>query len=216
MHKSVLFENISIIKKQRNLFLVIALTSVLSNLFLGFKLATTDEKVVLVPGLRQEMTVSNHGVSKSYLEEFALLFLSNLLDLSPSDIGHKKDLVLKYTSNNNKSAMKQIVDYFASSERDYKRFGISTYFTVKNLEIDLETLSVIAHGLLTSYYGKKGYVSEDEDYQIDFEFQGGQLRLKSFARIITEEKRVRDEAKKEKFESAIGLVPSDSSRGNNA
>ena len=44
----------------------------------------------------------------------------------------------------------------------------------------------MAHGVLTSYYGKAGHETEDEDYKLEFEYQGGSLRLKSFARIINE------------------------------
>jgi len=207
MHKSVLIENIGKITRQRNLFLAASAVSLVSNLFLGIKVATVDEKIVLVPALRQEMMVSKSGVSKSYIEEMSLLFLSNLLDLSPSDIGHKKELILKYTSNSDKRALKEVIEYFTTCERNYKRFDLTTYFSVKNLEIDLENLSVIAHGILTSYYGKAGHESENEDYRLDFEFQGGNLRLKAFMRIVDEDKKARDKAKSLKFES---VEPTDS------
>ncbi len=201
MHKSVLIENVAQITKQRNLFLATSALMLVSNLFLGIKVATVDQKIVLVPALRQEMMVSKSGVSKSYIEEMSLLFLSNLLDLSPSDIGHKKELILKYTSNSDKKALDRLIDYFMTSERNYKRFDLTTYFSVKNLEIDLENLSVIAHGVLTSYYGKAGHESENEDYKLDFEFQGGNLRLKSFVRLVDADKKKRDQSKSLKFET---------------
>lgn len=205
MHKSVLIENIRKITRQRNLFFAGCSLMVISNLALSFKLMSTDQRVVLVPALRQEMMVSKHGVSKSYIEEMSLLFLSNLLDLSPSDIEHKKDLILKYTSNSDPKALKRLIKYFKESEKTYKRFDLTTYFSVKNLEIDLENLSVIAHGILTSYYGKEGHESENEDYKLDFEFQGGNLRMKSFMRLVDEDKTERDKEKSEKFEKEKGV-----------
>jgi len=200
MHKSVLIEGNNKLKKQKNMFLLTSSLLLVSNTFLAIAVFTVDQKVVMVPALRHEMMVSQSGVSKSYLEEISLLFLSNLLDLSPSDIVHKKELVLKYTSSSDKKALKQLLEYFVLCEKDYKRFNLSTYFSVKNLEIDLKNLSVIAHGVLTSYYGKAGHETSSEDYKLDFEYQGGSLRLKSFVRIIDDEKKARDKAKSLKFE----------------
>ncbi len=205
MHKSVLEGNIASMRKQRNLFLMLTIALCFSTLLVSFKLAVTDEKVVLVPGLRSEMMVSKNGISASYLEEFSLLFLNHLLDLSPETIAHKKDLVLKYTTHHNKAAMAKIVDYFGKAELSYKKFGLTTYFTVKNLELNMEELEVVAHGLLTSYYGRKGHISEDEDYKLSFEFQGGQLRLKSFVRLMTESRKQKDLAWQQKLEKATGI-----------
>jgi hypothetical protein len=133
----------------------------------------------------------------------SLLFLSNLLDLSPNDIGHKKDLIVKYASSSDKKAIQNLLDYFTNAARDYKMFNLSTFYSVKNLEIDLENLTVIAHGILTSYYGKGGHDSQNEDYKLVFEYQGGNLRLKSFVRLIDAEKEARDIAKNEKFEKEV-------------
>lgn len=200
MHKSVLLENVGIIKKQRNMFLVISSALLLSNTLLSIKTLSASREVILVPGIRSEMIVSSSGISKSYLEEMSLMFLSNLLDLSPGDIEHKKDLILNFTSNSNKKSLSHLIEYFNKCISDYKRFGLSTYFTVKNLELDLNNLTVIAHGILTSHYGKGGHESEKEDYRLEFEYYGGVLRLKSFERIIDDEKRARDKAKSLKFE----------------
>ncbi len=200
MHKSVLLENVGIIKKQRNMFLIISSALLFSNSILSIKIFTASKEVILVPGIRSEMLVSNSVVSKSYLEEMSLMFLSNLLDLSPSDIEHKKDLILNFTSNSNKKSVNHLIEYFNKCIKDYKRFGLTTYFSVKNLEIDLNQLTVIAHGILTSYYGKSGHESENEDYRLEFEYHGGVLRLKSFERIIDDEKRSRDKAKSLRFE----------------
>ncbi len=206
MHKSILLEKIGRITRQRNLFLGGMVLMCLSNLLLGFKIAIQETTTVLVPALRQEMIISSSGVSKSYIEEMTLLFLSNLLDLSPSDIEHKKDLILKYTSNSNKEAARKLVDYFLKCEMDYKRFDLTTYFSVKNLEIDMEHLIVIARGILTSYYGKSGYESEQETYKLEFDFQGGMLRLKSFVRIVDEERAAKDKARSLKLEESVSNV----------
>ena len=52
----------------------------------------------MVPGISKEMTIDGDNVSQSYLEETALLFISALLDLTPTTIEAKKDIIFKYAS----------------------------------------------------------------------------------------------------------------------
>ncbi|MDX1916437.1 MAG: TraE/TraK family type IV conjugative transfer system protein [Rickettsiaceae bacterium] len=202
MNSFVLSDNLSILQKQRNLFLLIALFLLASNMLLVIFIHNIDKKVILVPGIRSEMTISDSGISKSYLEEMSLLFISNLLDLTPSDIGHKKDLIMKYTAGD-KLATQALLNYFQTAARDYTKFGLSTFFTTKHLDIDLPNLTVIASGILTSYYGKSGHNIEQEDYKLEFVYQGGNLRLKSFKRMMSDAKKAKIRTKSEKLEQAI-------------
>jgi hypothetical protein len=114
------------------------------------------ENIIMVPGISQEMSVTGGRVSKSYLEENTLLFLSALLDLTPDTVIHKRDMVLKYTSSRSKAEMQAIRDYFAQAEDEHKKFNMSTYFTPNKLDINVKTLEVIAKGTLSSSFGKKG------------------------------------------------------------
>jgi hypothetical protein len=67
---------------------------------------------------------------------------------------------------------------------EYSKFDLSTHFTVKNLQIDQKEMAVVANGVLTSWYGKKGHESREESYRISFEYNGGLLRLKGFERLV--------------------------------
>lgn len=205
MEKIFLENSLNKYLRQRNLFLLIGAILLLSNLMLGFAFIRLDNQTVLVPGLRQEMSVSKKGVSVSYLEEMSLMFLSNLLDLSPNDVAHKKDLVLKYTSNSDMGYFKDLKEYFSEAENDYKRFGLTTYFTAKNLKIDINNLTVHAHGILTSSWGKNGYKSESEEYRLEFDWYGGILRLKTFERILSEEKRIKEKNHNRKANKVLGI-----------
>ena len=68
----------------------------------------------------------------------------------------------------------------------YKNFDLVTYFTVKNMEIDEGSGEVIAHGILTSRYGKHGFESTPTSYRLSFEFSGGYLRLKEFNQVVSD------------------------------
>lgn len=205
MDKLAFKNSMDIVLKQRNLFLMLSILLGIANILLSFSLFRTDSRTILVPGISQEMTISSKAVSSSYIEEMSLMFLSNLLDLTPRDIGHKKELVLKYTSNNSPSYIKDIVEYFLIAEREYKRFGLTTYFTAKNLEIDRDNLTVIAHGILTSTWGKSGYKTESEDYQLEFDWYGGVLRLKSFERILSSDRITKLKSKEDKSNQILGI-----------
>ena len=185
------------ITRQRNLFLLLTILLGLSSTLLSIKILLQEERIIMVPPLTSEVVISNRKVSSSYLEQMTMVFLNSLLDLSATDVLHKRDLILKYTSNADSSFAKKINEYFAESLDKYKNFDLVTYFTVKNMEIDESNGEVIAHGILTSRYGKHGFESTPTSYRLSFEFSGGYLRLKEFNRVRNEDETKKDENKKD-------------------
>lgn len=169
--------------KQRNLFLSLTILLSITSMSLSLKLANQEERIIMVPPLTSDVVISNKKVSSSYLEQMSMVFLNSLLDLSSVDVLHKRDVILKYTSNSDASFTKKINEYFADAAEKYKNFDLVTYFTVKNMEINEATGEVIAHGTLTSRYGKHGFESNSASYKLSFEFSGGYLRLKEFESV---------------------------------
>lgn len=172
------------ITKQRNLFLLFTILLAVTSSVLSLKILMQEERIIIVPPLTSEVMISNRKVSSSYLEQMTMVFLNSLLDLSSIDVLHKRDMILKYTSNSHPSFSKRINEYFADSAEKYKNFDLVTYFTVKNMEIDETKGEVIAHGILTSRYGKRGFESTPTSYRLSFEFSGGYLRLKEFNQVV--------------------------------
>ena len=183
------------IHKQRNLFLSLTILLSLSSTALSIKILLQEERIIMVPPLTSEVVISNRKVSSGYLEQMTMVFLNSLLDLSAADVLHKRDIILKYTSNSDSSFVKSINEYFANALEKYKNFDLVTYFTVKNMEIDETKGEVIAHGILTSRYGKHGFESTPTSYRLSFEFSGGYLRLKEFKAVVDESKIKKDENK---------------------
>lgn len=182
------------IYKQRNLFLLLTILLGLSSTALSIKILLQEERIIMVPPLTSEVVISNRKVSSGYLEQMTMVFLNSLLDLSAADVLHKRDIILKYTSNSDSSFAKRINEYFAESLDKYKNFDLVTYFTVKNMEINETKGEVIAHGILTSRYGKHGFESNPTSYRLSFEYSGGYLRLKEFNRVV-DDKDKKDENK---------------------
>lgn len=57
MNNKLFKKNIRNIERQRNIFLLLAIIIVISNLFLSIKNLLRDEKIILVPGLNQDIWV---------------------------------------------------------------------------------------------------------------------------------------------------------------
>lgn len=188
MEKAVSLINLESISRQRNLFVGLTLLLSVSLMFVSIKLVTMDEKTVLVPGLTQEVWTKEGGVSASYLEESTLMYLPLLLDLNPEIIDHKAAVIFKYVSQSDASYMKKVQDYFADTAKKYKQFALSTYFSVKNLEVDTKRMVVKANGVLTSRYGEEGFETTKISYLLKYEWTGGKLRLKEFEQYKEENK----------------------------
>lgn len=186
MEKTVMIGQVDRITRQRNSCLALAAVGILSSLLLSFKIASTEGRVVMVPGLNQEVWSSASGVSSSYLEEASAMYLPLLLDLNGSVIDWKREHLFKYVSRSDPSYMKALADYFAKSKEKYKKFGLSTHFAVKNFEVNEKKLLVKASGQLISRFGERGFKSDPVSYLMSYEWKSGKLLLKEFVRLSKE------------------------------
>ena len=185
MDKLVAITNIEQVARQRNLFLILTLMMGLSASCLSVMLLAKNQRTILVPGLSQEIWVEGKGVSRSLLEETTYMYLPLLLDLSANEIDHRAGIIFKYVSQSEPIYIKKMQEYFTENKLKYKKFGLSTYFSTKNLEIDRENMLVTANGTLTSTFGEGGYESKPTSYQLSYEWTSGKLRLKEFIRVKT-------------------------------
>jgi type IV conjugative transfer system protein TraE len=195
MDKLVWQENIEVVARQRNGLLVLAVVAIFSGLLLSFKIASVKERIILVPGLNQEIWVTDSGVSRSYLEEVTAMYLPLLLDLSSETIDWKKEHLFKHVSQSDSAYMKSLAEYFARSKEKYKQFSLSTHFAIKNFEVNEKKLLVKASGQLVSRFGERGFQSESMSYLLQFEWKSGKLLLKEFAKWSEEEGKEKGDGK---------------------
>ena len=178
--------NIANVAKQRNLFLGISLASVLSRLFLSFKISTMEQTTIIVPGVNQKMSISSVGVSRSHLEEMSVMLLPLLLDLDHDTLEWKRERLFEYVSTSDLSYLKNLAAYFAKIKEEYKVFNLSTHFGCKKLRTDSKKMQVIASGILASHFGAEGFEKKTVHYLLSFEWLTGRLLLKEF-RLLSEE-----------------------------
>jgi type IV conjugative transfer system protein TraE len=190
-------QNISIIR-QRNFFAGCTLLAVISNFLLVAKISSTTERIIMVPGITKDLAVEGSIVSQSYLEETALLFASALLDLTADTISLKKNIILKNASTRSEQSLKSLQSYFATKEDEHKKFGLSTFFAPKQIQVDTKNLQVVIEGLLTSTFGKRGFEHNTLKYLLSFDYVGGHLKLKEFTQVKPKSKEPNKDQYKDK------------------
>ena len=190
------FQNTSIMR-QRNFFAGCTLLAVIANFLLVVKISSTTERIIMVPGITKDLAVEGSVVSQSYLEETALLFVSALLDLTADTISLKKNIILKYASAGSEQSLKSLQSYFADKEDEHKKFGLSTFFAPKQMQVDSKNLQVVIEGVLTSTFGKRGFEQNTLKYLLSFDYVGGHLKLKEFTQVKPKTKEGNDQNKEE-------------------
>ena len=184
------------IMRQRNFFAGCTLLAVIANFLLVVKISSTTERIIMVPGITKDLAVEGSVVSQSYLEETALLFVSALLDLTADTISLKKNIILKNTSTRSEHSLKSLQSYFASREDEHKKFGLSTFFAPKQMQVDSKNLQVVIEGVLTSTFGKRGFEQNTLKYLLSFDYVGGHLKLKEFTQVKPKTKEGNDQGER--------------------
>ncbi len=185
------------IMRQRNFFAGCTLLAVIANFLLVVKISSTTERIIMVPGITKDLAVEGSVVSQSYLEETALLFVSALLDLTADTISLKKNIILKHASAGSEQSLKSLQSYFADKEDEHKKFGLSTFFAPKHMQVDSKNLQVVIEGVLTSTFGKRGFEQNTLKYLLSFDYVGGHLKLKEFTQVKPKTKEGNDQNKEE-------------------
>lgn len=187
MQLNIMSQNIEVVARQRNIFMVLCMLSLVCLLLVSLKLLSTHERTILIPGLNQEAWATDKGVSSSYLEETTVMYLPLLLDLDSTSIDWKRDRIMTYVSNSNELNLKLLTEYFARVKEQYNQFSLSTHFALKKLVTDPEQLKVKAYGQLVSRFGDRGFESEIAAYSLSYEWVAGRLLIKEFTKLSKEE-----------------------------
>ena len=183
-------QNVASIAKQRNLFFGISVVSIASCLMLSFKIATMEQTTILTPGISQRMIVSDHGVSRTYLEETSTMLLPLLLDLDFDSIDWKRERLLEYVAESDPTYLNNIGSYFARMKEQYKKFNLSTHFGCKKYQTDSKKMQVIASGILASHFGAEGFEKKIVHYRLNYEWVAGRLLLRTFKLLNEEELKI--------------------------
>ena len=142
----------------------------------------SDQKyIVLIPAtLHQKATITQSGVSSSYLESIAMMLVNDRLNMTPSNVVGSNQHLLTFVDPNFYNAFKTQLIIDAKAILDGK---ISSSFYVNRVRSDSKTLVVNMSGELKRWVGERLIGSELKHYQLKFSMSGYQLLLKSFKEL---------------------------------
>ncbi len=149
------------------------------NVLLVLILFSAQERVVVVPTQLHTAVWTEKGtVSQSYLEEMAVFFSKQILDVTPSTASYQREHLLRYVDPSFYNALrKKMID----EEEHYKKDNISMSFRPQSAVVNTKALQVTITGLLQQYVANKFVQQTKEVYEIGFSYQAGQLLIKNFS-----------------------------------
>ena len=153
------------------------------NLVLGTLLwhQSGHKDIVLIPaGLKQQASVSNDGVSSSYLEAIAIMLANERLNITPGNVKGSNKEILTFVAPEFYSTFSKRLETDASVIETGK---ISSTFYVDNVETNAAGLEVIIKGRLKRWVGERLLGEDEKTYDLHFNLNGYQLLLDSFQEI---------------------------------
>jgi len=172
-------EQLHLLVRDLHYSLIFGFTLLGLNVLLTLILFNSKERVVIVPPqLNTSVWTEKGTVSQSYLEEMAVFFAKQILDVTPSTASYQREHLLRYVAPSFYHALrKKMID----EEEHYKKDNISMSFRPLSAVVNTKLLQVTITGLLQQYVANKFVHQTKEVYEIDFSYQAGQLSIKNFA-----------------------------------
>ncbi len=171
-------EQLHLLVRDLHYSLIFGFTLLGINVLLTLILFNAHERVVVVPPILNTSVWTEKGtVSQSYLEEMAVFFAKQILDITPSTASYQREHLLRYVDPSFYHALrKKMID----EEEHYKKDNISMSFRPLSAVVNVKALQVTITGLLQQYVANKFVHQTKEVYELGFSYQAGQLLIKNF------------------------------------
>lgn len=141
----------------------------------------TDRTVIVPPNIDRTFWVTRDRASREYLEQMGAYIAWLVLDVTPTTVDWKRNLMLNWVSPDRHAELKNRMDLEAERLRSN---NASTFFLVQQLVADEDRQSVVVTGRLRRQINGVD-VSEPEtrSYLAQFGFAGGRIHIHSFKEI---------------------------------
>jgi type IV conjugative transfer system protein TraE len=127
-----------------------------------------DQRVVLVPPLKEKAWVSEQEASPEYLEQMAFFLLPLAVNFHPANLEERIPLFLQHVAPEQYGEVKA---QFVSQAERAQRNDLSQVFYVQRTEVKDQTVK--ATGILRRFVGKTQVTEEVTTYEIRFEIRHG-------------------------------------------
>lgn len=133
--------------------------------------------VITPPHIRQGFWVSNHAVSRQYLEEMAYWYAGLALNITPAGLAYQNELFLKYALPSEFGRLQQEM---AARSEFLKKNQTSSQFAVETITVDEKRLRVALNGKLHTWVADKRAGMRDATFMIGFHYLNGKLYISDF------------------------------------
>ncbi|NUZ08551.1 type IV conjugative transfer system protein TraE [Piscinibacter koreensis] len=141
----------------------------------------SDRTVIVPPNIDRTFWVTKEKASREYLEEMASYVAWLVLDVTPSTVDWKKNVLLNWVAPDQHAAMKTKMDLEAERLRGN---NATTFFLVQQLAADEAKQSVVVTGRLRRQInGADVTEPETRSYLAQFQYAGGRVHIQSFKEI---------------------------------
>jgi len=140
-----------------------------------------QKDIVLIPAsLHQKATLTQSGVSHSYLESMAIMLASDRLNITPDNVSGSNQNLLTFVDPRFYTDFKNQLSRDAKIIKEGK---ITSTFYINTVRSNPKTLIVRISGQLKRWVGERLIGTEVKSYQLKFSMRGYPLRLTSFQEI---------------------------------
>ena len=140
----------------------------------------TVRTVVVPPTIDKTFWVSRDKASGEYLEQMGGFMAWLVLDVTPSSIDWKKNILLGYVEPDQYGALKTRQE--VEAER-LKRINAATMFMPQQLVPSEDKQSVVVRGRLRTLVNGFETANDLKAYLIEFSFNGARMHLKTFKQV---------------------------------
>lgn len=170
-------------KANRMLGAIVALLALCQLISLGViaSVVGSERTVIVPPSIDRTFWVTRDQASREYLEEMAGFVTWLMLDVSPSTIDWKRNVLLNWVLPDQHAAMKTKMDLEAERLRSN---NATTSFLIQQFTADEKEQSVLITGRLRRQInGADVGEPETRAYLAQFKYTGGRVHLQAFKEI---------------------------------
>ena len=139
---------------------------------------TTNERIVVVPPeVHSEFWIEQDKVSKTYFLEWGHYLVGLLLNVTPESIEYQTQVLLRYVEPRSYSAFAQRL---ANLKQHLQNEKLSTFFSVSDVNINLDQTQIAFTGTLSSYVEDRKIHEQQAAYMAMFAIKNGRLLLLEF------------------------------------
>ena len=184
-HNSPVQFTIDLLKFQRNFLALAALVLLLISLLLAITIASSSNKVVIIPTLspQKSMIYDPKHISEEYYTEFSLDILHLLLDIDPNTVLAQYQRLQMHFLPSNRQSLNIVL-------RDIKQNVLAkklTTFFIPDLEmvrINKTKQEVLISGVLKTLTYNTVTAKEEKLYRISYKFFKNRLYINSISEVI--------------------------------